>query len=486
MKALSERAIDGAEFDSSARDPPPMCHPGTRVELLGKIKTWFYKKEREKLLWLSGPAGVGKSAVIQTFAEFLAESSSLGATLFFSRLSDRRDPQRVIATLSFQLATRIPSYRTYIVEKITLDPSLLRKGMKEQFQVFIAEPFGNQGIGQEGGPWGVLLDGLDECEGVDQQCEIVRLVSKFVINYPKTPLTWAIASRPEPHIKATFASEEVAPSYWSEYVPINSPEGCKDVERYLNKSFESMRNRFPHVPPNWPKETQFLKLAHRASGLFVFAKTAVRFMEDSHHADPVSRLNLILSVIDYLDVALIGEHPFALLDALYKRILEFVPPTLWPTTKRILGFFICARPRNNYPDNKLSYPLDCRSVVAASLILNIEQHVVYSSLYQLHSVLDIPRPNTALTSGVSFLHASFVDYLTDLSRSKNFYINRRESVDDITNGLINIFTEKSWGKLRAPYGSLVSVEKRWADFGDRLKEDAKGVVKVFPNLKSTM
>ncbi len=82
MKALSERVIKGAGHDSSLRDPPPQCHPGTRVQLREKIIAWFRNREREKaLLWLNGPAGVGKSAVIQTVAESFAESKSLGATL---------------------------------------------------------------------------------------------------------------------------------------------------------------------------------------------------------------------------------------------------------------------------------------------------------------------------------------------------------------------------------------------------------------------
>jgi len=100
MKALSERVIEGAEYDSSLRDPPPQCHPNTRIQLRGTIVTWFHNKTRKKaLLWLNGPAGVGKSAVIQTVAESLAESNSLGATLFFSGLNDRNDPQRVFTTV---------------------------------------------------------------------------------------------------------------------------------------------------------------------------------------------------------------------------------------------------------------------------------------------------------------------------------------------------------------------------------------------------
>lgn len=472
MKALSKRAINGAEYDSSVRDPPPSCHPGTRVQLLKKIKKWFYNKKREKaFLWLNGPAGVGKSAIIQTFAESLAESGSLGAALFFSRLNDRKDPQRVIATISFQLATRIPVYRDYVAHKITLDPSLLWKGMKDQFQVFIVEPFGDHGIGKQGGPWGILLDGLDECEGADQQREIVRLVSEFVLKFPTAPLVWSISSRPEPHIVAAFASSMIALSHWSEYVPINSTEGCQDVERYLNENFELMRNEFPHVPRNWPKETQFLKLANGALGLFIFARTAVRFMEDPHHADPVSRLDLLLSVIDHLDIVVTDERPFALLDALYHHILISIPSTLWPTTKRILAFFICALSAEDYSHDGLSYPLASRSLLAASIIFNIKQHVVYSSLHKLHSVLEIPRPEVSHLSGVSFLHASFGDYLTDRLRSGDFCIDRGESVDDITHGLARVYLQP-WETEWVQYTSQLSEAVR-ENFREQLGKDAR-------------
>ncbi len=488
MKALSKRVIDGAEYDSSHRDPPPHCHPGTRIQLRERIISWLCNKRREKvLLWLRGPAGVGKSAVIQTLAESLAESESLGATLFFSRLNDRRDPQRVFTTIAYQLATRIPAYQTYITERIALDPSLLKKGMKEQFRVFISEPFGNKGIGiGEGeGPWAVLLDGLDECEGVEEQCKIVRLVNEFVLRFPNAPLIWVIASRPEPHIVTTFKHKTVAPNHWSEYIPIDSTEACQDVERYLSTSFEAMRERYSYLPPKWPSETQFLKLSNGALGLFVFARTAVRFVEDSEYADPISQLKLLLSVIDRLDVKKIDSHPFALLDALYTEILVSISPSVWCATSRVLGFVICAKLREKDNEHILSvgrsrgqtgqpsYPLchNSLTLLGTSIILGLELSATYGSLHKLYSVLDIPNSENAHKSRVKFLHASFGDYLTDRARSKNFYIDRGESVDDITRSLFKLYLDKPRINVSWELNSSLLSKTPGSDYCERLQED---------------
>lgn len=270
--------------------------------------------------------------------------------------------------------------------------------MRDQFRIFIAEPFGNNGIGKEEGTWAIMLDGLDECEGVDEQSRIVTLISEFVVEFPSAPLIWTIASRPEPHIIAVFNDDAVAPSYWSEYVPINSTQACRDVEHYLDARFKAMRRPFPHLPPTWPSESQFLKLSNGAQGLFVFARTAVRFMEDPNYADPVSRLNLIILIIDRLDIKLIDDHPFALLDALYTQILTSIPLSVWPTTKRLLGFAICVRDLSGrHGDFGLSYPLrrGSHNLTGASIILGIELSVAYGSLHKLHSVLKIPDPTEA-------------------------------------------------------------------------------------------
>lgn len=440
MKLLSEHIIPDAAFDSAARDPPPLCHPGTRVELKKRIETWLYDSGRQKaLLWLRGPAGIGKSAIIQTLAESLAASAHLGAALFFSRPNNRNDPKRIVISIAYQLAVKIPAYRVYIAEQISLDPNMLHKGIREQFGIFIIEPFFHKKIGGGEDFWGILLDGLDECDGQGQQSEIIQLISKFALTFPEAPLVWVISSRPEPHIVVTFDNETCVASHWQAHIPIDSTQACEDVELFLASRFDAIRKCFPHAPPTWPNKAQLSKLANAASGLFVYATTATLFIGDADYADPVSRLNLVLSIVDRFDVPVTGDHPFAPLDELYTKVLKSIPPKVWNITKRVLGYVLCVR--GVTISTEFEFRLQSDSFKAAAMILDLEETVVYASLHKLHSVLKIPHPNDTETSGVSFLHASFADYLTDPSRSNDFYIDLHQSIDYIVERLFKIGVE---------------------------------------------
>ncbi|KAF9442516.1 hypothetical protein P691DRAFT_765151, partial [Macrolepiota fuliginosa MF-IS2] len=60
MKELEKHTIPGAEFDSSERDPPPKCHPGTRLKIVERTQQFFGNyRDGKRLLWIVGPAGVG-------------------------------------------------------------------------------------------------------------------------------------------------------------------------------------------------------------------------------------------------------------------------------------------------------------------------------------------------------------------------------------------------------------------------------------------
>ncbi|KIL53992.1 hypothetical protein M378DRAFT_19300 [Amanita muscaria Koide BX008] len=51
---------------------PPECHPNTRTTVRNEIGGWIDKSESKKspLLWLNGPAAVGKSVIAKTISGF--------------------------------------------------------------------------------------------------------------------------------------------------------------------------------------------------------------------------------------------------------------------------------------------------------------------------------------------------------------------------------------------------------------------------------
>jgi hypothetical protein len=496
MGLLSQHIIHGAAHDDSARTPPPRCHPNTRVKVLDRLTAWFEGQAQEELLlWITGPAGVGKSAIVQTFAEYLAKSKSLGASVFISRPNKRNNPHGIFITIAFQLATRIEEYREFVVERLSLDPSLVNKDMEAQFSTFIVEPFVERKVGADGKRWGILLDGLDELRGDDAQCNIIQLISTFVHEHPDVPLLWIIASRPESHISNTFEDDEVRPSYWSEYIPIDSTEACEDVERFLRSSFKAIQKKFRQsVSSDWPSDADFLKVTVAASGLFVYAEVVMQFIRDSNQADPVTRFEVLLSVIDRSSAVPTNDNPFVHLDALYHEILSAIPLTLWPAAKRLLGFTIHDLSIYRYEDRFHTF----QTLRGMSLLLDLSRHTVYACLIKCRSTLRIPDWKTAHKEKLTILHASFSDYLQDPDRSGKFHIGDQNSVEegvqlkllgiwtkcsghDIPTGMLHLFVLVTNTKVIVV---LAAVEYTWHQYCSKLDDGtpSKAVAKFHSTL----
>ncbi|KAF9443197.1 hypothetical protein P691DRAFT_809315 [Macrolepiota fuliginosa MF-IS2] len=423
MKDFAERTIPGAAFDDLARDPPPRCHPGTRLAILQRAQDFLANPHRDKnMFWIVGPAGVGKSAIMQSLAENAPSANSrvvLGASLFFS-INGRNDGSRTLITLAYQIAVHNSSYRQYIQKEVMNDPKLLEKLLPTQFSKFIVEPFARRLVHSSHTRFLILIDGLDECNSNDTQCELLGLISFFCLRYPTAPLVWIIASRPEPHITAYFSRTGVSLLYEMEDILINSNEGREDVERYLRYELAKLRPKYPALASTdqWPAERDFLKLSAGADGLFAFASTVVRFIDDPASGNPASQLQQVLEAIDnILSQPRYGNgHPMARLDALYSHILSRVPRHILPATKKLLlRLDFLPEPLFLYLCNRLS----------------MTQDVAYGAIHHLHSVLYIPGPNAAARREARVLHKSFSDYLHDFERSGIFpnHTSQREELE---------------------------------------------------------
>lgn len=408
MEKFIQHAMPAAAYDSSARDPPPRCHPGTRLITVGRARFFIEDPRYDKrLLWFVGPAGVGKSAIMQTIAE---TTRNLGASIFFSVNSkdeDRRDdPSKVFTTLAFQIAVKHPSYREHIRQKVAANPALPKTSMTTQFEEFIVEPFVNSGVYQESKPLLILLDGLDECRDLSAQCEILEHVTRFTRVHPSAPLLWIVASRPEPHITSFFSNPNIIQTFVKEEVPVDSNEGREGVERFLRKELEKIRTAYISLSdlPRWPEEHAFLKLAAASTGLFVYAATIIRFIGDPEYRNPEDQLQLVLEVIDEIPLdPMNGEtDPMAQLNMLYERVLSRIPARSFPNTQKLL---LLSGLIPNGSDN-------CPPLRFACNWLGMTRQSAYAALDQLHSLLKIPSPTQAASQPIQVHHKSFRDYLS--------------------------------------------------------------------------
>ncbi|KXN88525.1 hypothetical protein AN958_07233 [Leucoagaricus sp. SymC.cos] len=379
----------GAEYDSSERDPPPKCHPGTRQKIIERIQFWF---------------------------------QSMISTLFFSATQRRSDPHKVITTLTYRIAVHYPPYHKFLRSALAADPKLIEKSIKTQFSAFIVRPFVKLKIYTGSNPLIIFIDGLDECEGREEQLLFLALISYFTKSYPEAPLLWVVASRPEEHITTFLARKRLKSCHDKEEVSIDSTEACEDMERYLHLEFEKIRASNPVIRtlfPLWPPENDFLKLLIAAVGHFAYGTTVIRFIS---HGDPISRFQLIL---DLINTATSGSgdstlRPMAQLDALYEHLVSQVEPEDRPVVKDILGFL--------HTNFSLSFGGSDRRMAFVCNWLGMPPNVAYSALRQLHSVLDVPPPDAGLDEPIEIYHKSFSDFLCDPNRSgrSRFWLGTEE------------------------------------------------------------
>jgi len=203
-----------AFHDSAEHRSPPEHHPEAQTQVLKRIFKWIKGDDQldQSVLWLHGPAGVGKSAIAHTVAERSAQSKELAASFFFSRSKPGCDTARVIwASIAYQIAISIPALRKKIGEAVEDDPAICQKSLPNQLQKLIIDPFTLTHRKLEVMntlarlPFLVIIDGLDECKMHADQRDVLRSVAS-VINTHQLPLRFLITSHSEDPIRTEFDS----------------------------------------------------------------------------------------------------------------------------------------------------------------------------------------------------------------------------------------------------------------------------------------
>ena len=216
LKLLQEKVAHGAFHDSDERFLAPRCYPHTRDDVLTTITDWIHASgKKERLMWLCGPAKVGKSAIAQTIADRCNDANILMASFFFSRnYAKRSDKSYLIPTIAYQLTVSIPEIRKKVWDVLRNDPLILSRSLEAQAKALIVRPLTEAALGdvddpdQGSPPRLVILDGIDECKGDEIQIYIVNVLSAVVKELP-IPLLFLITSRPEPHLLRTFSTKNM-------------------------------------------------------------------------------------------------------------------------------------------------------------------------------------------------------------------------------------------------------------------------------------
>jgi hypothetical protein len=228
--------------------------------------------------------------------------------------------------------SNIPGLRAEILASIEANPSVFDKRLEHQVDVLILGPL--QKVCHDPESWHkvIVVDGVDECDTDQRHFETEyerqrsrgdnhqEILSALIraSNCASFPFRIVVASRPERAIKAYFDS---LPAGRIEEIFLDnkySPEA--DIELFtrailvkIGREYGLPENWYAEVvPEDWPEHRSRdvpRYLAAEASGQFVYAATAMRFVQDTVNF-PQEQLKRIL-----LWWRSDSARPFAKLDA---------------------------------------------------------------------------------------------------------------------------------------------------------------------------
>ncbi|KIL56638.1 hypothetical protein M378DRAFT_89029, partial [Amanita muscaria Koide BX008] len=268
----------------------------------------------EHILWLHGPAGVGKSAIAQTISN-LYDRHKVGATFFFFRSDPiRNDGNRLFPTLTWQLALSVPIVKDLIGSSLEEYPDLPTKAIEIQFNKLIAQPFLTISGGESAAPTYmrvIIIDGLDECSDVKLQERILKIIGNAATNV-HFPLRFVISSRPEANIQ-DFFDQFQPPTLRIDLA--NVDDAFRDIETFLTSEFARVAVEQKLDKKTWPAQGAIDTLVSKSSGQFVYASTVMKYIGDRYES-AVAQLGVILGLKPST-----GKSPFSELDALYTEIL---------------------------------------------------------------------------------------------------------------------------------------------------------------------
>lgn len=233
------------------------------------------------LMWLSGLAGYGKSAISQSIAERCAREGILAATYFFLRGAGARSGLRyLLTTLAYQITQFIPASKSAIESSLLEEVEIESQLMEDQLEKLIIRPL-TALVESRGAPFVIILDALDECDDGDSMRSFLDTLIK-ACSSRNLPVRFLLTSRRENHIQRAFTGDVASTT--TTPLKLEDFDATEDIRTYLESRFSIIVMENPRlmqdVIPPWPSIEDLEALVKKSSGLFIFASTLAQFVGD--------------------------------------------------------------------------------------------------------------------------------------------------------------------------------------------------------------
>ncbi|PVG02919.1 hypothetical protein CPB86DRAFT_486423 [Serendipita vermifera] len=355
------------------------CMIGTREKILEEARAWMASKDPEtpQIFWLTDVAGSGKSTVAKHISGEWKSKGCLAGRFFFSRdAEETRTTKLFFSTIAQQGLSHLgSSVKSAISDGIRNLVGPTSAPLEDQCTELFVRPLNKVSF-----PSVLVLDALDECD----QTASTRLLQTLLIQLPKLPhLKLFLTSRPDKHIVKILDTTK------ARHGSLRPDEGLNenDVKVFMKEKLASIS-----LP-----DRQMDLLVRRSRGLFIWASTVCRLIED-FQGDRDEYVNELL------------EHGPEQMDSIYQRALDqALPPGDQKANRKaymkILGIIAVT-----------FEPLSAETINEMLKISN-----AFTIVQHLKSLLDCHQPNDP----VRLLHPTFREFLLSSPSVNPYYIDER-------------------------------------------------------------
>ncbi|OAK94516.1 putative WD-repeat protein [Phaeosphaeriaceae sp. SRC1lsM3a] len=401
-----------APFNSYAKQHEPACLRDTRVDLLREIHSWADGEDERCIFWLSGLAGTGKSTIARTVARSYYDRQRLAASFFFSRGGgDIGHAGRFVTSLAVQLARNVPALRQRISDAVVGRNDIASQSLRDQWHDLVLGPLSKLSAHDCPASLVLVVDALDECDSDSNIRIIVQLLAE-ARTLTKARLRVLLTSRRDVPIRHGFY--QVPEAEHQDVVLHNISRSIvdHDIALFLQHKLQLIA-RECCLDAGWPGVDIVTQLAQSASGLFIWAATACRFIREGKRF-AAKRLDAILC-----NSGAIPTAPEQHLNKIYMTVLQNSihlehtdeeKKEQCETIRCILGSI-----------GVLFSPL---SVQSLDQLLDVTGGIE-PILEDLHAILDIPNDQNR---PLRLHHPSFRDFLLKRDRcGDEFWVNEKQA-----------------------------------------------------------
>jgi len=373
----------------------------TRVRILNEIEAWIKDPDTQRICWIAGMAGTGKTTIAKTVCKRASSDPDiiLGGSFFCSRtgIAAQREIRCVVPTLVQLLARQSAEFSFALADKIARDNDLQHKHVTVQIEQLLYVPL----IALKDSPKTVVfvVDALDECGGEtassDEEShqavsEMLEALVTSSSSSAKLPIKFLVTSRPEVHVRETPVSNADFSQILRLHA-VNKQEVDADIHRYITETLTTKLSDKQTIRAKFTNDV-IEDLVQICDGLFIVAATALKHTFGAGAVAVEARFKKLLNDSrDGLNVRVAAP-----LDRMYEAILEEAArEDQSGSMLQLLASILTARVT--------------LSVTELADLLAQESSDVRESMYRLHAVVDVPDDNDA--PGVRTVHASFGDYL---------------------------------------------------------------------------